>query len=175
MEYLALTALGKNQIGILNEITNAIKTCECHIVISNATILGAEFSCSLFISGTWNAIAKLEAHLPHLETKHGLHFLWNRTSAQPQQTNALPYTVYAIGLDSADLVTTIVSFFAEQNLEVYNLSSDLYQARYSGLTMCSLNMSLCIPTDMVISDLRERFILFCDRFNIDGIIEPEKN
>jgi glycine cleavage system transcriptional repressor len=40
--------------------------------------------------------------------------------------------------------------------------------------MFSLTMSVNIPAATQISDLRERFILFCDDLNLDAIIEPEK-
>ena len=40
--------------------------------------------------------------------------------------------------------------------------------------MLVLNMTVNIPVNMHIADLRERFTLFCDDLNLDASMEPMK-
>lgn len=175
MEYLALTVLGKNQPELPNELTKLVNYCECNIITCHMVTLGNEFTANLLLSGSWNTLAKFESQLPALEQKHELQTLWQRTRLTEKQIKSLPYTVYVIAMDDAEVVYQLTNFFVEQAVIINELRTEIYSARYSGIPMCSFSMSISVPDINNISDLRERFLLFCDRFNFDGIIEPEKS
>jgi glycine cleavage system transcriptional repressor len=175
MEYLALTVLGKNQPGISNELTKLANYCECNIITCHMVILGNEFNANLLLSGSWNTLAKFESQLPALEQKHELQTLWQRTQPAEKQINTLPYTVYVIAMDNPEVIYQLTNFFAEQAITINELRTEIYTARYSDIPMCALSMSISVSDTDNISDLRERFLLFCDGFNFDSIIEPEKS
>ena len=175
MEYLALTVLSKDQLGIGSEITKLIQNCDCNIADCHMLTLGSEYTANFLLYGSWNAIAKLEATLPTLEKKHELRCLWSRTTQPGKQIEILPYSVYVIAQNETGIIYQLTNFFSELAININDLSVEIYSARFLNIMMCAITMSVSIPINMPISDLREQFILFCERFNYDGIIEPEKS
>ncbi len=62
--YLVVSALGENQKGLVNELASLASSSGCNIVDSRMTLLGNEFAVIMLLKGEWNALAKMEHHLP---------------------------------------------------------------------------------------------------------------
>lgn len=173
-EYLALTVLGENKPGAAHELTEIVHNCECHIQDCRILAIGTEFCANMLLDGNWNAIAKLENLLPSLEEKLNIRCLWQRTNPGELQPETIPHAVVAIGVDKPNIVHELIDFFTVEGVNINDFYCDTYPARYSGVIMLSISMSVSIHKSLRISDIREQFLLFCENSNLDGIIEPEK-
>lgn len=175
MEYLALSILGENHPEIASDITRIMMTSECNILDCHFNTLGIEFAGTFLLAGTWNALAKLERQFSQLEEKYGLQIIHQRTKPREYSANYFSYVIYIIAPDKSGIVHEVTKFLTDLGILMESLYCEVYAARNTGTRMLSLNVSVSVPETMAISDLRERFFLFCDQFNLDGMLEPDKS
>lgn len=169
-----ISALGEDRPGIVNKFTQAIHESGANIADSRMTILGGEFAILLLVSAPWNAIAKLEDHIPALAKTLDLTASCKRTSARKDAPEQLPYHVEVIAIDTPGIVYRVSDFFSSQGCNIQDLQTSRYLAAHTGAPLFSMHMTLNLPRDKPISQMREQFFSLCDELNLDGIIEPIK-
>lgn len=172
--YLVISALGEDRTGIIDELAKAASEARCNIADSRMVVMGLEFAIVMMLSGTWDAIAKLEAQLPTLGRKLDLILSSKRTQLRPAQKEALPYHVHVIALDNPGIVHEIANFFASQGINIEAMETSTYAAPHTGSQMFALGMTVNVPGRVHIASLRESFMVFCDDRNLDAMIEPFK-
>lgn len=173
--FLVLSALGADRTGIIDELARAASETRCNIADSRMIVMGQEFALIMMVSGTWDAIAKLEAQLPNLGKRLDLVITSKRTERRNTRIEAMPYNVHVIALDNPGIVHEIANFFAVQGINIEAMDTSTYAAPHTGSPMFALSMTVNIPARVHIATLRENFMLFCDDRNLDAIIEPYKN
>lgn len=172
--FLVISALGHDRPGIVDELARLASESRCSIADSRMAVLGQEFAIILMVSGTWDAIAKLEVQLPAIGRRLELEILVRRTESRPAQKAAIPYNVHVIALDNPGIVHEIANFFASQGINIEAMETSTYAAPHTGSQMFALSMTVNIPASLHIASLRESFMIFCDDRNLDAIIEPFK-
>ena len=173
-QQLVLSAIGRDRKGLITQLSTAIAENGANILDSRMTILGDEFAILILVSAAWNALAKLEQHLPALGQDLGLTIISKRTTTPTQHEPALPYHVEVIAVDQPGIVRDISGFFSEQGINIYDLNTVRYLAAHSGTPLFSISMTINVPAQLSLGELRERFYILCDEQNLDGIIEPIK-
>jgi len=174
LNYLVISAIGTNQPGLVQSFSKAIKDCGCNIVDSRMTVLGGEFAMILLLSGTWDAIAKIENVFPRLEENLHLTIISKRTEARKKTTNFMPYAIEVVSIDHPGIVHDIAQFFSSHDINIEDLYTASYTAARTGAAMFSLHMTISVPINTSIAALRGEFVDFCDQLNLDAIIEPVK-
>lgn len=169
--HLVISAIAPNRAGIANEITALVTLCGCNIVESKMKSMGGTFSLVLMAKGEWNAIAKLEHVLPAKASAMGMTTMMQRTEPAEAKSE-LPYRVKLIALDNAGISKEITSFFAEQNINIQEMSCNTYSAQQTGAKVGLVKLTVSIPTDVAVSEIREKFQQFCAKANLDGVMEP---
>jgi len=171
---LVISALGKDQPGIVNSITSPITDSGCNIADSRMTILGGEFAILVMVEGPWNAISRLEELLPSLQEKLGLTIISRRTEATNEDRDVMPYAVNVVSLDHPGIVNQLAGFFSSHNINIHELYTDSYRAAHTGTQMFSATMTVHIPANISIAQIRDEFLEFCDELNLDAVLEPVK-
>ncbi len=172
---LVITAVGDDRPGIINDLTKHILESGCNVADSRMSILGGEFALILLLTGNWSSIAKIEEILPKLGDSLGLSITLKRTEPRSQQGNLLNYHVDALAMDQPGLVHKVTEFFSSRSINIESLNSDSYNAAHTGTAMFSITMTVNIPADQSISQIREQYMDFCDSMNMDGMIEPARS
>lgn len=172
--YLVISALGQDHPGLVNELTRVILDSGCNIVDSRMSVLGGEFAIILLISGTWNAVAKLESQRESVEKRLEMTLTTKRTEPRVPRDNLLPYAVDVVSIDQPGIVHHLAQFFSTRNINIENLDTSSYSAAHTGTPMFAVHMSVGIPAELHIATLREQFMDFCDDLNLDAIMEPIK-
>lgn len=172
--YLAISTLIDNSNEVILQLLKHIKVSGCNISESRFTVLGEKLAVMLFLGGSWNEIAKMEDSLTKLEGEFNTRILHERTTMPEQEGKAMPYAVDVVGLDQPGVILEITEFMTNSNLSVQDLNSNMYRASTTGAKMFSLHMTINIPLDTSIAAIRSDFIDFCDRLNLDAIMEPVK-
>jgi glycine cleavage system transcriptional repressor len=80
-----------------------------------------------------------------------------------------------VSLDQEGTLFNLASFFTEREIAVCELNSRSYAASYTGAPMVAFQMTILIPASQSIAHLREEFTDFCDKLNLDAIMEPLKS
>lgn len=175
MEYIVISALGEYQPHLAYELTRLGSNCECNVVNCKITKFGTEFIANLMFAGSWNAIAKLETQLSQLEKKLHVHIISKRTNVKEYANDTVPYVAYIIAKDKPDVLFQVTNFFNEQGIPIEDLYAEIFAIRQTGAKMINLSLTINLSLDLPIGDFRERFILFCDGYNFDGMLEIEKH
>lgn len=171
-KHLVITAVGDDRPGIVNDLTRHLLDSGCNISDSRMTILGGEFALILLLSGNWNSIAKIEETLPRVADKLGLTLGLKRTEPRKKRGNLLSYHVDALAIDQPGLVHRVADFFSSRNINIETLNTDSYNAAHTGTPMFAISMTVNIPADQSIAQIREQYLDFCDNLNMDGMMEP---
>ena len=174
-KYFVSTALGKDRPGIVNQVSKAILDAGCNLEDSRMTVLGGEFALILMTSGHWGAITRLERQLPALEQKLELTIQAKHTEPRSAVQDMVPYTVDVVAIDHPGIVHEIADFFASREINIEEMSTWTYPAAHTGTPMFSLNMTVSIPANVHIGQLRDEFTNFCDNLNLDATIEPTRH
>jgi glycine cleavage system transcriptional repressor len=177
MKYLALTILAEANTNVVAEFYQLVEHCECVVVESRCNWLGNELCLYALLSGAWNAIAKMESGITVLESMFDLKLAMRRTDQRKfmEETELYPYSVYVTAPANPLVVNRIVGFFTAQTISLNEVVIDSYLAPYTQAKMLMMTLSINIPSSLSISDLRDRFMLFCDDYNFDAMMGPEKD
>ena len=173
-KYLVISAIGEDRPGIVNELSRAILDGSCNIEDSRMTVLGGEFALILMISGSWNAIGKIEAMAPALGKKLGLTIVARPTDERAPRLSMVPYAVDVVSVDQPGIVHKVAEFFSTRGINIEDLSTWTYPAAHTGTPMFSITMTVSVPADLHIGRLRDEFIDFCDELNVDATLEPAR-
>ena len=169
-----MSALGKDNHGIVGKLSKAILDAECSIQDTRMSVLSGEFAILLKIEGNWDRLTRLEDHLPELEKKLGLTIITERTETSDASSTLIPYGVDVVSLDQPGIVHNLSSFFAERSINIEDMLTNSYAAAHTGTPMFAVRITVGIPSDVKIADLRDEFMEFCDGLNIDAVLEPVK-
>lgn len=158
----------------LLSVTRRIADSGCNLIEARLATVGRDVSITTLATGSWDAVAKLEAMLSRLEREEGLKLIWYRTGAKQTQSNLLPYIVEVIAADKQGILFQLADFFDRQGITIENLQSTRYRAMQTGAEMFSAQITIGIPANMHIAALRDDFLEFCDHLNLDAILDPMK-
>lgn len=86
----------------------------------------------------------------------------------------MPYLVDVVCLDQPGIVFNLANFFASRSIEISEVATRRYAAAHTGAPMFAVQMTVSLPGSVHISHLRDEFLEFCDRLNLDAILEPVK-
>jgi len=172
--YLVISALGADRIGLVNELTRAIIDANCQIVESRMCVLAGELSAVMLIHGNWNTLAKLETQLSRLEQALNTTITIKRTEGEQPRSDRLPYAVEVITLEQKSVVSDLAQFFSTRSITIEEMISRSYRAPHTATPMCAVNVTIGVPANIHIAMLREEFMDFCDDLNLDAMMEPVK-
>jgi len=137
-------------------------------------VLGDDFAIITLVSGTWDTIAKLENSLKVLAEKEDLSVTTRRAGKRKNKQPSMPYSIDAICVDTPGITYKLAEFFANQRINIEDLTTSRYAAPHTGTPMFSAHMAIAIPDGIHINTLREEFFTFCDDNNLDAMLEPLK-
>ena len=173
-DHLVISALGKDQPGIINRLSRAILDAECNILDTRMAVLSGEFAILMAVEAPWDKLARLENQLPELQKELGLTITADRTTPKEASGQYLPYGVDVVALDQPGIVHNLTRFFADRGINIEDMTTSSYAAAHTGTPMFGVRMTIGIPANMQIAGLRDEFMEFCDHMNLDAVLEPIK-
>ncbi|MES5815793.1 glycine cleavage system protein R [Pseudoxanthomonas sp. Soil82] len=172
--HLLINAYTTHPESPLLSVTRRIADSGCNLVDARLASVGRDVSMTALATGSWDAVAKLEAMLGRLDREEGLKLNWYRTGAKQIQSNLLPYIVEVVAADKPGILFQLADFFDRQGITIENLQSTRYRAMQTGAEMFSAQVTIGVPANMHIAALRDDFLEFCDHLNLDAIMDPMK-
>lgn len=172
MEQLLVTTICSANLNPLLEISKLTAKQDCHILMSRLDTIGKDCTLTVHIEGNWSAIAKVETAINNLARSLSIEVIYKRTQKEKETGQRLPYTVQIFCLDEPELLYEVSEFFATQEVHIVNSKTFSYTRDHT--LIFELEMSVYIPAEVNIADVREQFLLFCDELNLDGVLEPQR-
>lgn len=171
---LAITALGNHQINFITEILPAIRDCKCSILEIRSTRLAQSTAAYLLVQGNWNQIAKFENMLESIQKRLDVKIHTLRPEQKDKPKDCIPYSLETLSLDRDNVTEAITAFLCMREIDIEEINGSCYQAPYIQTPVFSTKFVVLIPPQLHLLTLREEFMDFCDRLNIDAILEPIK-
>lgn len=171
-QFLLISALGASPMELANVLCRACQDNRCAIVSSRLSRHGEFSALVLQVSGSWDALVRLEGNLPALGKRHSFTLSMTRSGLLPPRPQAVPYVVYVNAVYRPDIINELCQFFSDHNLDLENLTCDTYLAPQTGATMLNATITVTLPAGTQISWLRDQFLDFADALNLDALIEP---
>jgi glycine cleavage system transcriptional repressor len=172
---LVITAAGEDRVGLVDNFTGRIAVAGCNIEESRMAVLGGHFAFIMRVSGRWDALAKLEGQLGEIGAHLGLSIVHKRTGERESGRQVIPYHVEVISVDHPGIVNGLSGFFARRGINIEELGTDTYSAAHSGTRMIAVRITVGVPAEMHIAELRNDFLDHCDAQNLDATFEPVRS
>lgn len=166
--YLVLTAIGTDRTGIVSQLTKLASECGCNIDDSRMAIFGNEFTLIMLLSGALPAITNIENKLPPVAVALELITMMKRTTNHRNKTFTQHFDVEYAGPDSPGVLKAITEFFAERNIDISSLRSQLHPV--NNRVDCSLSISLTEQSNN--EGVTESFAHLCEQLGLEGRIKP---
>jgi glycine cleavage system transcriptional repressor len=165
--HLILTAVGPDQIGLVEKIAEFIAHHGCNIEDSKMAVFCGEFALIIMTSGESGNLHKIANHYRELEIETGLAIAIKTPAARKPTGSFLPYTLTASCMDHPGIVYLLTGILSGFNINIESMETKTYAAPVSGTPIFRLEAEISVPTKTNINALRERFAVVQKEENID--------
>jgi glycine cleavage system transcriptional repressor len=168
---MVLTAVGPDRQGLVQRFSEAIRDAGANLEDSRMAILGGEFALIVLLSGSGDALGKVEQMLPALGDATGLSVTLKPTARPLGGGEFLAYRIRISGVDHPGIVSHVSRLLANKGVNVAHLDSRVGYAPLSGTPMFVLNAELQVPAKLGLGELRREMAQLCDTENLDFLLE----
>jgi glycine cleavage system transcriptional repressor len=165
--HLILTAVGPDQVGLVEKISEFIVRHGGNIEDSKMAVFCGEFALIILISGDGGSLFKIANHYRDLEVETGLAISIKTPSARKPAETFLPYTLTASCMDHPGVVYQISGILSSFGINIESMETKTYAAPVSGTPIFRLEAQLSLPTTVNVNSLRQRFAEIQIQENID--------
>src|SRR5690606_39371897 len=123
-QFLVISALGRNPMELTNVLCRASNENRCAVGNTRLTRHGEYWALALEISGTWDALARMETVLPGLAKKHDFTAQMVRSEALDARPQALPYVPYVSSDYPPDILNAPCQCFIDHRVAPASLTCD---------------------------------------------------
>ena len=172
---LAITVLSDSPFNAISELILSTATCGCRISDIKSSRFGDLHCAYLLVEGNWNQLAKYESTLHATEKKLQLKINCTRIEKKRQNNDSMPYIIEIVGLENSDLLSKIMLFLSDKDVDVEEISGRRYPAPYLDAQLFSTRLIISIPQSASLFQLRDELMYVCDGLNADLMFEPFRN
>jgi glycine cleavage system transcriptional repressor len=173
-DHLILTAVGPDQVGLVERISEFISRHACNIEDSKMAVFCGEFAVIMLISGEGAALVKVARDYREIEAETGLSIAIKTPSARMAPQSFLPYKLTASCMDHPGIVYHISGVLSSLGINIESMETKTYAAPVSGTPIFQLEATLAVPASTNINQLRARFNEIQRDENIDIDLSPAK-
>jgi glycine cleavage system transcriptional repressor len=166
-DHLILTAVGPDQVGLVEKISEFISRRGCNIEDSKMAVFCGEFAVIVLISGESGNLVKIGRDYRQIEIETGLAIAIKTATARKPPESFLPYKLTASCMDHPGIVYRISGVLSSMGVNIESMETKTYSAPVSGTPIFELEAHLAVPTKTNVNQLRERFNEIQREENID--------
>ena len=174
-DHLILTAVGPDQVGLVEKLSEFIARHGCNIEDSKMAVFCGEFAVIVLISGEGGSLIKIASDYRELEAATGLTLSIKSPSTRKPAESFLPYKLIASCMDHPGIVYRLSGVLSSLGINIESMETKTYAAPVSGTPIFRLEANISVPTKTNINSLRQRFGEIQKEENIDidiSLIHP---
>ncbi len=172
LSYVVLTAVGPDHPGLVDAVTGFVHDSGGNLEDSRMVNLHGQFAMMLLVAGTAATLQKLEAGLPALQGRAGVHAQLQPAAAAPQAAAALPLRITAWAMDHPGLMQSVSHLLASLDVNIESAETSLSSAPHTGTPLFTMQLLVSVPATTQVSRVREELGRLCDELNIDWSLAP---
>jgi glycine cleavage system transcriptional repressor len=173
-DHLILTAIGPDQVGLVEKLSEFISRHGCNIEDSKMAVFCGEFAVIILITGDGSSLVNIARDYREIEAETGLSISIKTPSARKRGESLLPYKLTASCMDHPGIVYQISAVLRTFGINIESMETKSYPAPVSGTPLFQLDASVAVPARTNIHELRERFAEIQKEQNIDIDLTPLK-
>ena len=173
-DHVILTAIGPDQVGLVEKISEFISRRGCNIDDSKMAVFCGEFAVIILISGDSGSLFKISSEYRGIENETGLSVAIKTPSARKTAEFFLPYKLTATCMDHPGVVYQISGLLSNLGVNIESMETKTYSAPMSGTPLFQLEANVAVPARTNINSLRQRLEQLQRDENIDIEISPMK-
>jgi len=166
-EHLILTAIGPDQVGLVEQISAFISRCNCNIEDSKMAVFCGEFAVIVLISGEPVHLARVASEYRDIERQIGLSIAVKTPAIRKISKSLLPYRLTASCMDHPGIVHNISALLKSLGVNIESMETKTYSAPVSGTPLFQLEAELAVPANANLNEIRERLVELQREQNID--------
>jgi glycine cleavage system transcriptional repressor len=164
---LVLIAVGDDQVGLVEKISEFIKKFDCNIEDSKMAVLAGEFAFMVLISGEEGRIHTLRENRQALASETGLDVYVRKPGTRKKTQPSLPYRFTASCMDHPGVVHRLSTILSDLGINIESMETETYAAPDSGTPIFRMEAELSIPAGVSINRLRTQLDEIERQENID--------
>ena len=170
-----LTAVGKDQTGIVAAVTGVLFELGYNLEASSMTLLQGEFAMIMILSVPGNDSLKImKSKLQDLEKEMGLMFQVKELSEEESLAvvpeNANPYTLNVVGVDHPGIVHNITKLLAARGINITNVDTQIICKEEQAPVYVML-LDLDVPVSIKEEDLHNELDVLSKELKVDITLE----
>jgi len=166
-DHLILTAIGPDQVGLVEKLSQFIARHGCNIEDSKMAVFCGEFAVIILISGDGGNLVKVARDYREIETETGLTIAIKTPATRKSAEQLLPYRLTASCMDHPGIVHRLSAVLSSLAVNIESMETETYAAPISGTPIFRLEANLAVPASISLNALRERFAEIQKEENID--------
>ena len=163
MKKIILYATGKDQTGIISEISEKINLLNGNIETSKMIKLEEFFNVLALISIDENRIKELEESLKNIK---GLDVTLNKVSINSKTNDKDIYKFSLKGADNEGIVYTFTNYLQNQKINIKDLETEIKNAPVTGYPLFFLSAIIMIPNKLSPENIRKKLIELSHKHNV---------
>ena len=163
MKKIILYATGKDQTGIISEVSEKINLLSGNIETSKMIKLEEVFNVLALISIDENKIKKLEESLKNIE---GLDITLSKVLTNSKTNDKDVYKFSLKGADSEGIVYTFTNYLQNQKINIKDLETEIKNAPVTGYPLFFLTATILIPNKLSSENIRKKLIELSHKHNV---------
>ena len=165
--FAVLAASGTDRVGVVGEFTARLLDYSCNIEESKMAVLCGEFAMILLVSGEESGLETLLNDIATAPIMDGLQVSGKRTSAHAATPGGRPYRIDCISLDTPGIVHAVAVLLRSRGINIDELETETSGAPFTGAPMFQVHMSVIVPPDVSIGQLRRELADIGEEHDLD--------
>jgi len=166
-ENVVFIAVGTDQVGLVEQISDFIQQYECNIEDSKMAVLAGEFAFMILISGEPGKIQSLLENRGKLASETGLDISMRKPAGRKAAQPSLLYHFSASCMDHPGVVHRLTTVLSDLGINIESMETETYAAPDSGTPIFRMDAELAIPATVNINRLRQQLDEMERQENID--------
>jgi len=173
-DHLILTAIGPDQVGLVEKLSKFISGRGCNIEDSKMAVFCGEFAVIILISGDPTDLRKISDDSQEVAAGTGLSIATKKPVERTVEDSFLPYRLVASCMDHTGIVYQISGILSSFGINIESMETKTYPAPVSATPLFRLEATLSIPVRSNINKVRESMMEIQRELNVDIEIAPIK-
>lgn len=169
-EYLVISAIGSDRLGIVDDIATVVSGNACNIEESKMAVLGGEFAVIMLVSGDGDKLTSLAAHSDELGRRLGLRVEMRSTHA-PRSGNGRPYIIDSTSLDTPGILHSVTTLLKQEGINIEDLDTETASAPWTGAPMFRMRIRITLPAGKPLAPFRQKLERLAEEQDLDIKLE----
>jgi len=172
VQQLIVNAIGPDRPGIVGQFTGHLHEGGANVLESRMVNLRGQFAIIALFEAEDAAVEKLRQSLPALAKEIGMRVTIAGADAPGQTVPGIPFRLKTYSMDQPGILHGVSDVLRAYRVNIEDLSARQESAAFMGTALFLMEMTLTVPPNVPIKELRARLQSICDALNCDVDFEP---